>query len=434
MKYIVAALMCGLLSLTLTGCQQSGTADVSISPAASNVQPVSSAPTASNTEPVNSAPDSIRIQLTRVEEQLTDADGQVLVEYAYDRPTVTISGNPTAQKAIQADLDWIIQTQLVDYAKEELLPQAQDAHQKGSASLPLSSQLNLSIQRTDEAVISILTDQIGETGARGSDYRSARNYRTETGEPLTFDMLGDRFRSTATALVTQQAERQAGQLFDDYQDNLSYVVLDGSEDGRVLYEVNTPVYPTFYLTNDDIVFISRADVLQSYSQGILEFPIPYSAFGSALDSSYLPTNYAPPSDSSLEHPSAVETDGAPKFQARNYLASSSQVAGNGWILTLPKEWMDTVYVELGKDSASFYENGCHSEMGGGWLFSLETYTDDSYLDLPDYELLSMDDKVSYVAIYPTDVQYEGASDKNAQRYSAFSSQVEGVVATFALTS
>lgn len=122
MKYIVAALMCGLLSLTLTGCQQSGTADVSISPAASSVQPVSSAPTASSTEPVNSAPDSIRIQLTRVEEQLTDADGQVLVEYAYDRPTVTISGNPTAQKAIQADLDWIIQTQLVDYAKEELLP------------------------------------------------------------------------------------------------------------------------------------------------------------------------------------------------------------------------------------------------------------------------------------------------------------------------
>lgn len=95
MKYIVAALMCGLLSLTLTGCQQSGTADVSISPAASSVQPVSSAPTASSTEPVNSAPDSIRIQLTRVEEQLTDADGQVLVEYAYDRPTVTISGNPT---------------------------------------------------------------------------------------------------------------------------------------------------------------------------------------------------------------------------------------------------------------------------------------------------------------------------------------------------
>lgn len=110
------------------------------------------------------------------------------------------------------------------------------------------------------------------------------------------------------------------------------------------------------------------------------------------------------------------------------------MAGNGWILTLPKEWMDTVYVELGKDSASFYENGCHSEMGGGWLFSLETYTDDSYLDLPDYELLSMDDKVSYVAIYPTDVQYEGASDKNAQRYSAFSSQVEEVLGTFALTS
>lgn len=35
----------------------------------------------------------------------------MLVEYGYDRPIVSISGNATAQNAIQADLDATIQTQ-----------------------------------------------------------------------------------------------------------------------------------------------------------------------------------------------------------------------------------------------------------------------------------------------------------------------------------
>ena len=424
MKYIAAALLCGLLALTLTGCQQSGTADA-----------VTSLSVAGNTETVSDTSTAIRIQLTRVEEQLTADDGQVLVEYAYDRPTVTIPGNTAAQSAIQTDLNNTIQTQLVNYAKEELFPQAKKIDQEDSSLLPLSCQLNLTIQRTDEAVISILTDQISNAGGHNSDYRSARNYRTETGEVLTFSMLGDQFRTTATDLVAQQAQRHADRLFDDYQDNLSHVVLDGTEDGQALYDVDTDVHPTFYLTNDDIVFISREYALQSYAEGILEFPIPYSAFGDALDSGYLPTSSVPAADVNAEHPSAVETDGAvPEFQAQDYLVTSDKVTGNGWTLALPEEWIDKVYVELDQDAASFYENGCYSEMGGGWLFSLETYTDESYVDLPDYELLSIDGNVSYVAIYPTDVQFEGASDTNAQRYSAFNSQVEEVLRTFTLTS
>lgn len=433
MKYIVpfrriaAALLGGLLTLTLAGCQQTGAAD------ASDSLPTSSAASASGGA-VSEAPASIQIQLARTEGQIADDSGEILVEYAYDRPTVTIADNLAAQSAIQSDLDQLIQTQVLDYAKNELLAQAQYPYQNSDVSLPLSTQLNLTIQRTDEAVISILTDQLINAGTYVTDLRSAKNYRTETGEVLTFSMLGDQFRSTATSLVAQQARRYADQLFDDYQDNLSHVVLDGTEDGRDLYEVDMPVYPTFYLTNDDIVFIARESTLQNSSKGILEFPIPYSSFGDALDSGYLPTSGVSEADSNAEHPSAVETDGTrPEFQARDYLVSSETVTGNGWTLTLPKEWVDKVYVTLDQDTASFYENGCYSEMGGGWLFSLESYSDESYVDLPDYALLSIDDDVSYVAIYPTDVQFEGASADNAQRYSAFSSQVEEVLHTFSLT-
>ena len=425
MKYILTALVCGLLSLTLAGCQLSSTMDTE-----------TSASTASGPETNSPASASIQIQLTRVEQQLTDDNGQVLVEYAYDRPTVTISGNPTAQSTIQGDLDRTIQTQLVDYAKEELLPQAQKMEQEDGTALPLSSQFNLSIQRTDGAVISILTDRLSNSGAHGSDYRSAKNYRTETGEPLTFAMLGDAFRSTATDLVAQQAALHASQLFPDYQDSLSHVILDGTEDGQALYGSDIAVTPTFYLTNDNIVFISREYELQSYDVGILEFPISYSDFGDALDRSYLPNNYltqAGDSPKPKKKPSGKTDCTGSDFEAQNFLVSSTKVTGNGWTLKLPKEWTGRVYVELDQDTAAFYENGCYSEMGGGWLFSLEAYTDESYVDLPDYALLSIDSGISYVAIYPTDVQFEGASDQNAQRYSAFSSQVESVLQTFALS-
>ena len=73
-------------------------------------------------------------------------------------------------------------------------------------------------------------------------------------------------------------------------------------------------------------------------------------------------------------------------------------------------------------------------MGGGWLFSIQSYQDNSYQQLPDYELLSIDRTTTYVVVYPTDVQFEGADQKSAQRYSAFSGQIKKVLKTFALSS
>lgn len=425
-KQIAAALTCGLLTLTLVGCQQNGTTEPAASPSTTD-------PTSTASSTVSTAPSSIQIQLNRTEGQITDDSGQVLVEYAYDRPTVTIADNLPAQSAIQSDLEYMIQTRVLDFAKQELFPTAQSAYEDGYT-LPLSIQLNMTIQRTDDTVISILTDELINAGSYDTDYRSAKNYRTETGEILTFSMLGDQFRDTASDLVAQQAARYADQLFDDYRDSLNRVVLDGTEDGSTLYEVNMPVYPTFYLTNDNIVFIAREQILQSAAAGILEFPIPYADFGDALDSSYLPNGSVSEASSNVKPAPAVEPESTtPEFQPRDYLTTSDKVVGNGWTLTLPQEWVNKVYVKMDQDTVAFFENGCYSEMDGGWLFSLRTYTDESYVDLPDYSLLSIDGDVSYVAIYPTDVQFEGASAENAQRYSAFSSQVESVLRTFTLT-
>ena len=116
------------------------------------------------------------------------------------------------------------------------------------------------------------------------------------------------------------------------------------------------------------------------------------------------------------------------------LAKSGKLQGKGWTLTIPTNWSKQIYVASTANSVSFYEKGCHDAMGGGWLFSIQSYQDNSYQQLPDYELLSIDRTTTYVVVYPTDLQFEGADQKSAQRYSAFSGQIEKVLKTFALSS
>lgn len=427
MKRIIAALLCGLLPLALIGCRPGNGVTAQATSAASSSGPGTITADADS---------SIQIHLDRVEKIVKANNGQPLVRYAYDKPTVTIFHNPTAQAAIQSALDKVVQNSLISYAVDELLPMARNAYQaKNTSDLPYSSQLNLSIQRTDDAVISILTDQISDAGgAHGEDYRSARNYDTKTGKPLTFAMLGSGFRMAATKLVTAQAKAHAKPLFPHYQKNISHVVLDGTENPQKIYHVNTAVTPTFYLTNDAIVFISREYELQSYAAGIIEFPIPYTDFGSTLHSAYLPDIYGLGYDREKQTTNQSLTDNrAPPFRAKNMLVPAGTLQGNGWTLSIPNKWAGKVYVKLNKSTATFYEYGCYKEMGGGRLFTVMAYKDDSYVELPDYELLSIEGHTNYVAVNPTDVQYVGASSESAQRYNAFSSQVEDVLHTFTLS-
>lgn len=89
-------------------------------------------------------------------------------------------------------------------------------------------------------------------------------------------------------------------------------------------------------------------------------------------------------------------------------------------LKLPASWKDnyTVLPEANKDGsfASFYAKKCHEETGEGFLFSITGFKDDSYLELPDYELVGKWNGVSYVAIFPTDVQFAGASEEAVKQY------------------
>lgn len=105
-------------------------------------------------------------------------------------------------------------------------------------------------------------------------------------------------------------------------------------------------------------------------------------------------------------------------------------------LKLPAAWKGKYKVEKsGKDETvsfvSFYAKDCYKEMRAGWLFSIAKYKDESYKELPAYELVGKWNGINYVAEFPTDVQFEGASKKAAKQYHTLNKSVEKVVRSIA---
>lgn len=133
MKLFPAILLSGLLALTLAGCTAQSTSG-GVSAAASALDATA-----------NASP--IQIKLNRVKDEIKAEDGHVLVSYAYDRPTVMISGNSAAQSAIQSSLNALVDKDLT-YVKGDLYAIAQGNYQAlGKDATPCTSELNLTVTR-----------------------------------------------------------------------------------------------------------------------------------------------------------------------------------------------------------------------------------------------------------------------------------------------
>lgn len=101
-------------------------------------------------------------------------------------------------------------------------------------------------------------------------------------------------------------------------------------------------------------------------------------------------------------------------------------------LKLPASWKGNYTVKKsGKDEqntfVAFYAKSCYNETGEGYLFSISKYKDESYKELPAYELVGKWNGIYYVAQFPTDVQFEGATEKAAKQYQTLNKSVEKVV-------
>lgn len=252
------------------------------------------------------------VALDQVKDNVLSQDGTVLVNYEYQRATVTLP-DAEAMLAVQADLDAELQI-FLDYVNDDLTDYAKDAVaysqelQDASDSFvyefsPYYGQYVVTVSRVDEAVVSLVVDSIGYSGgAHGWDNRYCLNYDAKTGKRLTFDMLGKDFRKKAEELVLEKAEQSKDQLDEEYAKQLPLVVCDGTESADA---VNRQIYPDlyedtsveaetgnlsaeYYFNDKGILFIAGEYVMKAYAGGIQEFGFSYQRFGDALSEAYIP--------------------------------------------------------------------------------------------------------------------------------------------------
>lgn len=307
MKQILSLLLCAALSLSFVACGKPAT-----NRAAASDGSASASGSISEQADV-SAPAAVpTVTVTPTEASEYAEDGGFLLDCAYDKPEISMA-DEKIQKAIQQDLDAAITTFLL--TRDYYIDLSCDEYSRFSSGeestwfptdedgnyLPYYLHLTVTPTRVDQKVISILLNTSTYThGAHGMNNIYALNYDTETGERLTFDALGENFRSTAMELVLARADEIAAEgiandgqspFFDDYAENIQTVVLDGTEPASVAWGIESEEpcdTATYYLTSKNVVFVSNQYNLQPFASGVIEFEIPYESFGEALNPHYLP--------------------------------------------------------------------------------------------------------------------------------------------------
>lgn len=318
MNQILTLLLCIAMTLSLASC---GTKSVPAVPEGSEADsPISSEEEA---DPKGSASileeesfpesgdiDFDDIAFTEVDASTYDEDGTKLVDCIYMEPTVTMA-DAAVQEKIQQALDEVIGglkdtcSFYTEMSQEEYASRDQEdsyvmLDEEGNY-LPYYLHMSGRVTRDDDQVISIVIDESMYThGAHGGTNRFGCNFDAQTGEYLSFEQLGEDFRTKAEELVLAKADEMAANeedcpFYPDYADSIHLVVIDGTESsldvwGSELGDADTlaGVAPTFYFSQDGLVFVSNEYTLQAYAAGVIEFEIPYADFGDVLNSNYIP--------------------------------------------------------------------------------------------------------------------------------------------------
>lgn len=298
-KKLLATLLTGLLlACTACGSQESPVIPEVTGSAIENVQESAQENAGTETtvqqEAQTEAATTGKVEITTEDFEGASApeDKERNYTYTYQMPTVTIEGNEEAQNKIQSDLTAYVER----FLKEINNGDFGTVYSDEMSGTPSYQDLTLNVIRADDKVISLAWGDEGyDQGAHGWYNLYYMNYYTQTGDKITFDSLGSGFREKALELVTKKAaEMQATDsiFFDDYENSIKLVVLDGTEDLDAIYQEiygadiagtgNGLATPTFSITEDGFVFESGQYVLQPYAAGIVDFEIPAEDFGDAL--------------------------------------------------------------------------------------------------------------------------------------------------------
>ena len=109
-------------------------------------------------------------------------------------------------------------------------------------------------------------------------------------------------------------------------------------------------------------------------------------------------------------------------------------AAPDFTLEFPAYWKNQYVKKASRDKkhgsyVSFYSKKCYKETKEGWLFSIMRFEDDSYMDMPNYELAARWNGYSYAALFPTDVQTIGASKAAQKQYGRIAAESRDAAAS-----
>lgn len=112
-------------------------------------------------------------------------------------------------------------------------------------------------------------------------------------------------------------------------------------------------------------------------------------------------------------------------------------AASDFTLKLPAGWKGNYIVKKSKNKkhgsyVAFYSKKCYNQTKEGWLFSIMRYQDDSYQEMPSYELVGKGNGYNYVAVYPTDVQCVGVTKAAQKQYMKLNKSAEKVAQSIKL--
>lgn len=96
-------------------------------------------------------------------------------------------------------------------------------------------------------------------------------------------------------------------------------------------------------------------------------------------------------------------------------------AASDFTLKVPADWKGNYVMKGTKKTkvgsyVSFYSKKCYKKTKEGWLFTIMRYKDDSYQDMPAYDMVGKWGGYYYIALYPTDVQTMGAGKAAKRQY------------------
>lgn len=151
-------------------------------------------------------------------------------------------------------------------------------------------------------------------------------------------------------------------------------------------------------------------------------------------------------------PTDIQTEGATETAKRQYIklnASSGMAAASvmpvkkakkekcfyrfyDFSLKLPDSWKGNYIVKKSGNNkdysyVAFYAKKCYKQSKAGWLFSIGRYADESYQELPYYELVGKWNGTYYVAVFPTDVQFAGVTKTAMKQYQKLDKPVKKII-------